>query len=99
DDVVGTEKRIGTTYMGLPADVTAGDKILFDDGKMELRVESVLGWDVQCTVVRGGLLKSKKGMNLPNVRLSKPSVTEKDLADLRAGLDAKVDFVALSFVR
>ncbi len=99
DDVVGTAKRIGTTYMGLPADVTAGDKILFDDGKMELRVESVLGWDVHCTVVRGGLLKSKKGMNLPNVKLSTPSVTEKDLADLRAGLEAKVDYVALSFVR
>jgi pyruvate kinase len=99
DDIVGDEKRFSTTYSGLPGDVTKGDRILLDDGKMELRVESVEGWDVHCTVVRGGLLKSKKGMNLPGVRLSTPSVTEKDLADLRAGLDAKVDFVALSFVR
>lgn len=99
DDIVGDEKRFATTYTGLPGDVTKGDRILLDDGKMELRVDNVKGWDVHCTVVRGGLLKSKKGMNLPNVRLSTPSVTEKDLADLRAGLDAKVDFVALSFVR
>jgi len=99
DDVVGTAKRIGTTYISLPGDVTKGDRILFDDGKMELRVESVQGWDVQCTVTRGGLLKSKKGMNLPGVKLSTPSVTEKDIADLRAGLEAGVDYVALSFVR
>ncbi len=99
DDVTGTEKRIGTTYMSLPGDVAKGDRILFDDGKMELRVESVQGWDVMCTCVRGGLLKSKKGMNLPGVKLSTPSVTEKDVADLRAALEAGVDYVALSFVR
>ena len=99
DDVEGTAKRFGTTYAGLPGDVTKGDKILLDDGKLELRVESVQGWDVHCTVVRGGLLKSKKGINLPGVVLSTPSVTEKDIADLRVGLDAGVDYVALSFVR
>ena len=99
DDIVGTAKRFSTTYTSLPGDVTKGDKILLDDGKLELRVDAVQGWDVQCTVTRGGLLKSKKGMNLPGIRLSTPSVTEKDIADLRAGLDAGVDYVALSFVR
>ncbi|HLX64826.1 MAG TPA: pyruvate kinase [Planctomycetota bacterium] len=99
DDIVGSAKRIGTTYMALPGDVAKGDRILLDDGKLELRVESVQGWDVNCTVVRGGLLKSKKGINLPGVKLSTPSVTEKDIADLRAGLEAGVDYVALSFVR
>jgi len=99
DDIVGTAKRFSTVYAALPGDVTKGDKILLDDGKMELRVDAVQGWDVHCTIIRGGLLKSKKGMNLPNVVLSTPSVTEKDISDLRAGLDAGVDYVALSFVR
>ena len=99
DDIIGTAQRFGTLYTSLPGDVTKGDKILLDDGKMELRVEEVQGWDVHCTVIRGGVLKSKKGMNLPNVRLSTPSVTEKDIVDLRAGLEAGVDYVALSFVR
>ncbi|HYG76968.1 MAG TPA: pyruvate kinase [Planctomycetota bacterium] len=99
DDIIGTAKRFSTIYAGLPGDVTKGDKILLDDGKLELRVDSVQGWDVHCTVIRGGLLKSKKGMNLPGVVLSTPSVTEKDINDLRAGLDAGVDYVALSFVR
>jgi len=99
DDIEGSAKRFSTIYAGLPGDVTKGDKILLDDGKLELRVEAVQGWDVHCVVVRGGLLKSKKGMNLPGVALSTPSVTEKDIADLRAGLEAGVDYVALSFVR
>ena len=96
---LGTAKRFSTTYAGLPGDVTKGDRILFDDGKLELRVDSVQGWDVNCTVTRGGLLKSKKGMNLPGVNVSTPAVTEKDISDLRVGLDAGVDYVALSFVR
>jgi pyruvate kinase len=99
DDIEGTAERFSTIYSSLPGDVAQGDKILLDDGKMELRVDSVKGWDVHCTVIRGGVLKSKKGMNLPGIVLSTPSVTEKDMADLRAGLDAGVDYVALSFVR
>ena len=99
DDIVGTAARFSTTYVSLPGDVTKGDKILLDDGKLELCVDNVQGWDVHCTILRGGLLKSKKGMNLPGITLSTPSVTEKDIADLRAGLNAGVDYVALSFVR
>ncbi len=99
DDIEGTAERFSTIYSALPGDVSPGAHILLDDGKMELRVDSVKGWDVHCTVLRGGVLKSKKGMNLPGLTLSTPSVTEKDMADLRAGLDAQVDYVALSFVR
>jgi pyruvate kinase len=99
DDIVGTAQRFSTAYTALPGDVTKGDRILLDDGKMELKVDSVNGWDVHCTVLRGGLLKSKKGMNLPGITLSTPSVTEKDIADLRSALAAGVDYVALSFVR
>ena len=99
DEIEGTAERFSTTYSALPGDVKEGDRILLDDGKMELRVESVKGWDVHCTVVRGGVLRSKKGINLPGVALSTPSVTEKDVADLRAGLEAGIDYVALSFVR
>jgi pyruvate kinase len=99
DDIEGTEKRFATTYSSLPGDVSKGARILLDDGKLELRVDAVQGWDVHCTVVRGGVLKSKKGINLPGITLSTPSVTEKDIADLRAGLQAGVDYVALSFVR
>jgi pyruvate kinase len=99
DDIEGTEKRFSTTYISLPADVTKGARILLDDGKLELSVDAVQGWDVQCTVVRGGVLKSKKGINLPGIKLSTPSVTEKDIADLRVGLQAGIDYVALSFVR
>ena len=99
DDVEGTAQRISTTYEGLPGDVAKDNRILLDDGKLELRVESVHGRDVACVVVRGGLLKAKKGLNLPGVKISAPSVTEKDLSDLQAGLQAGVDYVALSFVR
>jgi pyruvate kinase len=99
DECEGTAERFSASYSGLPTDVTKGDRLLLDDGKLELRVESAKGWDVVCTVVRGGLLKSKKGLNLPGVKLSTPSVTEKDMSDLRAGVQAGVDFVGLSFVR
>jgi len=98
-EIEGTHERFSTLYSSLHSDVSPGDKILLDDGKMELRVESVAGQDVHCTIVRGGILKSKKGMNLPNVMLSTPSVTEKDISDLRRGIEAGVDYVALSFVR
>ncbi|MCY3023895.1 MAG: pyruvate kinase [Planctomycetota bacterium] len=99
DDIEGTPQRFSTSYAGLPGDVTKGDKVLLDDGKLALRVDGAQGWDVHCTVVSGGLLKSKKGMNLPGVKLSTPSVTEKDMSDLRAGVEAGVDYVGLSFVR
>lgn len=99
EPVVGTKDRVSTTYGALPNDVRPGDTILVDDGKMKFRVRTVSGKEVCCTVEHGGALKDKKGMNLPGVRVSAASMTEKDLEDLQFGLEQGVDYVALSFVR
>ncbi|PPR22607.1 MAG: hypothetical protein CFH39_01135, partial [Alphaproteobacteria bacterium MarineAlpha10_Bin2] len=87
------------TYLELPNDVSRGDRILLDDGQIELRVEEVSGQTVRCCVVVGGFLKSNKGINLPNIAVSAPSFTEKDRQDLRFGIENGVDMVAMSFVR
>lgn len=94
-----TSGELPTTYAPLARDVSPGDRILLDDGLMELRVQEVKGSRVHCEVVRGGLLRSNKGMNLPGVRVSAPSLTEKDLADLAFAIDAGVDYIGLSFVQ
>lgn len=98
-DVAGTADLISTTYQSLPQDVKAGDRILLDDGLMELRVLAANETDVQCQVVHGGILKEHKGINLPGVAVSAPALTEKDREDLRFGVMHGVDYVALSFVR
>ncbi|MBM4079544.1 MAG: pyruvate kinase, partial [Planctomycetes bacterium] len=81
--VVGDGSRLSVTYRRLPLDVQKGDTILLDDGLMELRVVAVSGRDVRCKVVVGGLLKERKGINLPGVALSAPAMTAKDVEDLR----------------
>ena len=83
----------------LPQDVKVGDRILLDDGLMELRVLGSDETEVQCQVVHGGLLKEHKGINLPGVAVSASALTEKDRDDLRFGVQHEVDYVALSFVR
>lgn len=88
-----------TTYADLARDVRSGDRILLDDGAMELRVREVHEGTVECHVVQGGLLRSRKGMNLPDSPISAPPLTPKDLEDLEVGIQECVDFVALSFVR
>ncbi|MGH9800286.1 MAG: pyruvate kinase, partial [Blastocatellia bacterium] len=98
-DVVGDEAVISTSYALLPQDAKSGDRILFADGMIELRVEQVGKTDVVCRVLNGGELGENKGINLPGVKLSAPSLTEKDRADLTFGLQQQVDYVALSFVR
>ena len=98
-DVLGADGVIPTIYQALPQDVTVGSRILLDDGLMELKVLDVQGNQVRCLVVSGGLLKNNKGINLPGVKVSAPSLTEKDLHDLQFCLGADIDFVALSFVR
>ena len=91
---------IPTVYKNLPSDVTPGSRILLDDGRMELRVaETLSDSDILCKVVKGGLLKQKKGINLPNINVSAPALTEKDLNDLEFVLKNDVDYIALSFVR
>jgi pyruvate kinase len=99
EKVLGTSKRVSTSYQALPNDVSVGDMILIDDGKLELKVTSTNGKEVEAVVVYGGILKSRKGINLPNTNVSAPSLTEKDHADLLFGLEQDVDWVALSFVR
>lgn len=98
-NVVGVPELFQTQYENLPGDVMPGDRIFLDDGQLELRVLSASGEDVDAKVLRGGILKNNKGMNLPGVNVSAPSVTEKDLADLKVGISEGVDFVALSFIR
>jgi len=88
-----------TSYVQLPQDVSPGERILLDDGRLELQVLSVEGTEVRCHVVKGGLLGAHKGINLPGVRISTPTFTEKDRADLEFGLAQGVDYVAMSFVR
>jgi len=99
ESIEGTDQLISTTYEPLPRDVTPGDRILLDDGNLELRVLRASLHDVECEVVDGGVLKPKKGMNLPGVKLSTPALTEKDRRDLAFGVKNGVDYVALSFVR
>jgi pyruvate kinase len=97
--IEGTAELISTTFEPLPRDVKAGDPILLDDGNLELRVLEVSGGRVLCEVVDGGTLRSNKGMNLPGVALSTPALTEKDRRDLAFGVQHRVDYVAMSFVR
>ncbi len=99
ETIEGTSRLISTTYTPLPRDVAPGDRILLDDGNLELRVVKASLQEVECEVVDGGWLKSKKGMNLPGVKLSTPALTEKDRRDLEFGVKNGVDYVALSFVR
>ncbi len=98
-ELLGNHEIVSTSYENLPRDVKVGDMILIDDGKIELKVSEVRDIDVICKVVYGGPLKSRKGINLPFSKVSAPSLTEKDMADLEFGLKHKVDWVALSFVR
>jgi pyruvate kinase len=98
-EVLGTAEKVSTPYDGMYNDVQIGDRILMDDGKLEVLVTGIEGTDVITQVVYGGYLKSKKGVNLPNTKVSMPSVTEKDYKDLDFGLEHNVEWVALSFVR
>lgn len=99
EEVPGDAARVSTTYQNLPGDVRPGDTILLADGLLELQVQQVDGTDVVTQVVHGGTLGEHKGINLPGVQVSAPSMTEKDHHDLEFGIEQGVDFVALSFVR
>ena len=99
DEVSGTKERASTTYKGLPGDCKAGDRILIDDGKVAVEVVEVKGSDVVTKCVEPGAISNNKGLNLPGVAVSVPALSEKDREDLRWGLRAGADFIALSFVR
>ncbi|MBL7743758.1 MAG: pyruvate kinase [Chitinophagaceae bacterium] len=100
EKVVGTKERIYVSYKGLHKDVKVGNVIMIDDGKLEVKVKQVLpNNDVQVEVTLGGTISSKKGINLPDTKISLPALTEKDLADLDFIIHQQLDWVALSFVR
>ena len=97
--VTGTDSLVSVTYPRLAKDLSVGDMVLFDDGKLEVRVVRKVVHGLQCKVVRGGALRSHKGINLPGARLSLPSLSKKDKSDLLFGIQQNVDYIALSFVR
>jgi pyruvate kinase len=99
ESVMGNADLASTTYQNLARDVSAGDRILLADGNLELRVLETDGVRVISEVICGGIISDRKGINLPGVKLSTPSMTAKDIADLEFGLSHAVDFLALSFVR
>lgn len=95
----GGNDKIPSGYKNLHKDVAPGDRLLLDDGLLELRVIKITGRDIACEVITGGKLTSYKGINLPTASLSIPAITEKDKADLKFGIKQGVDWVALSFVK
>jgi len=99
DEILGTKERVGTTYKGLPGDCKPGDRILIDDGKVTVEVVEVTVNDVVTKCIEPGAVSNNKGINLPGVAVSVPALSEKDRDDLRWGLRAGADFIALSFVR
>jgi len=99
EDVPGTAERVSCTYKKLPAEVRTGDRLLVDDGRIALEVIGVTGPDILCLVVEGGTVSDHKGVSLPNVAISVPALSDKDIRDLRFALGLRVDLVALSFVR
>ncbi|MER3523933.1 MAG: pyruvate kinase [Ignavibacteria bacterium] len=99
ESIMGDRSKVSTTYANLTRDVRPGDMILLDDGKLRVRVLEVRGNDVHTEVIIGGTLSAHKGINLPNVAVSTPSLTAKDIQDLEFGIKHDIDYVALSFVR
>ncbi len=100
DSVLGNADKFSINYQDLPKDVNPGERILLDDGKLVLQIEKTDRKNcIDCTVIQGGILSSKKGVNFPNTKISLPSLTEKDKLDLAFALDQQVDWVGLSFVR
>ena len=99
EDIVGDWNRMSINYKELPKEATKGERIYLDDGNIELKVLEVDGNDILCKVVEGGVIRSFRGINLPDTKIKTPSLTKKDLEDLEFGLDQGVDFIALSFVR
>ena len=98
-DVTGSPGLIPSQYDALARDIDVGDQILLADGVMALRVESIDGTEIACTVLQGGQLTDRKGINLPGVDVSAPCLTEKDISDAEFAIDLGVDYLALSFVR
>ena len=98
-EVEGNKDRVSITYDGLSEDVEIGKTILIDDGLIELKVKNIIDTDIVCTVINGGELGQRKGVNVPNVPVRLPALTQKDKKDILFGVEQGVDFIAASFVR
>ncbi|MFT3983228.1 MAG: pyruvate kinase [Lachnospiraceae bacterium] len=98
-DIEGTKKCVTVTYKDLPAQLSKGNKVLLDDGNIELRVDSCKDTDINCTIIHGGKISNHKGVNIPCIKLQMPYMSEQDKEDVRFGIEQKVDFIAASFVR
>lgn len=99
NDIEGNKARVSVTYKNLPYDLKRGSRILIDDGLIELKVKNLTNTEVECTVENGGLLGSRKGINIPDVFVNLPALTDKDLADIKFGAEVGFDYIAASFIR
>lgn len=98
-DVIGDQNICSVSYRGLPDDLDIGKKVLIDDGLVELEVVEIKDTDVICKVNNYGILKSKKGVNIPNSKVKLPAITEKDISDIKFGIENGIDYIAASFIR
>lgn len=99
DDIIGDENIVSVTYADLAKDLTVGATVLIDDGLIELKVKSIEGSNIVCEVINSGTLGSKKGVNIPDVSINLPALTEKDIDDIKFGIKKGFDYIAASFVR
>ena len=99
DDVEGDETKVSVTHRNLPKDVSVGERILLDDGLIELKVRDLTDTEIRCDVINSGRLSSRKGVNVPNVYVSLPSLTEQDVNDIIFGIKMGFDYIAASFIR
>ena len=99
NDTAGNDERVSVSYKNLPKNLSVGDRVLIDDGRIDMTVEKLTDTDIICRVMSGGALTEKKGVNIPHVHIDMPYISEKDEADLRFGVEMNVDFIAASFVR
>lgn len=99
-DIIGNENIVSVTYEQFANDIKAGDTILIDDGLISMEaIEVINDTDVKCIVRNNGTIKNKKGVNVPNVKINLPSLTEKDISDIKFGIEQEVDYIAASFIR
>ena len=99
DDILGNKKEVSISYKDLYKDVKEGCSILINDGLIELVVDEVKGKDIHCRVINGGVIGDHKGVNAPSIELNLPSLTEKDIEDIKFGIENEFDFIAASFIR
>ncbi|MCL2404761.1 MAG: pyruvate kinase [Defluviitaleaceae bacterium] len=98
-DIIGTQEIVSVTYKNLPKDLTVGSRVLIDDGLLELKVTALTKTDVKCVLINSGFISARKGVNIPDVYVNLPSLTEQDIEDIKFGIKMNFDFIAASFVR